>query len=677
MVSGEADWAPNWQWLNRTPYLFSFQNIVLWGTGIALGISAWVAWGWSGWRLLFGRAKATRNIVLFAWVAGYFAFAGGLWVMSMRYYLPLYPALAILAAWMLVEFIQRAQKYKFLAWGFASFAIAFTILWALMFTNIYRNMATFTQASQWVWENLPGDFYMRLDDADETVPLINIPIWNSGVPNDIPLEDAFLAGASRIAAGVPIDVQFTAPESGTISRIYANRLGDPSDLGEERTLQITISTGTESNIVGYGELTSTFDRGDHFIGQPYVIELDEPFVVEAGKTYNIGLELSSGSPLVSAGTIMLNEPWDEAMPAKVCTLPDGITLADDPPSGLNTAQNCNGRDVWHGLFNGDTLELSWEDVQEKRDHMQVLLNQTDSIIIGTNRRYDSQSRNPSRWPMTIRYYEALFSGELGFDLIATFQETFELGPLKISDQNLPTYNSPSWVNEFEPEEAFHVYDHPVVFIFYKNENYSSENTKEILNSVELNRVGSVFGGYNSPTLVNVMERSSLDADNSPSALMFMGDMQEIQSEGGTWSDRFNPNGFLSNNQVIAVLVWWMVIVIFGWAIWPILFMAFPALSDRGFGLAKYLTMLLIGWVLWSLATLRIPLWSRWGVLVSLVVLLVISGYIVSRNRRMFLVYLKARWRLLNVAGNNCLWVVLDDDWCSFDQSRFVAQYIWR
>jgi len=90
--------------------------------------------------------------------------------------------------------------------------------------------------------------------------------------------------------------------------------------------------------------------------------------------------------------------------------------------------------------------------------------------------------------MTLRLYSALFDGSLGFTLEKTFQETFELGPLRVSDQYLPTYTGPKWLNEFEAEEAFHVYDHPVVFIFKKTRAYSKENTEKILDSAPLNRI---------------------------------------------------------------------------------------------------------------------------------------------------------------------------------------------
>src|SRR4029079_11750751 len=139
-----------------------------------------------------------------------------------------------------------------------------------------------------------------------------------------------------------------------------------------------------------------------------------------------------------------------------------------PPSNMSVSDcSAHSIDVWGGQLIPQQLQIYWEDDPNKRSVMQRGLDNSDYLVISTNRRYDSQSRIPYRWPMTMRFYSALFDGSLGFTLEKTFQETYELGPLRVSDQYLPTYTGPKWLNEFEAEEAFHVYDHPAVFIFKK------------------------------------------------------------------------------------------------------------------------------------------------------------------------------------------------------------------
>ena len=212
--------------------------------------------------------------------------------------------------------------------------------------------------------------------------------------------------------------------------------------------------------------------------------------------------------------------------------------------------------------------------------MQTSLDNSDYLVISTNRRYDSQSRIPYRWPMTMRFYDALFNGKLGFEVVKTFQETFELGPLKISDQYLPTYSGPKWLNEFEAEEAFHVYDHPVVFIFRKTAAYSAANTQSILDGVSLNKIDtaqqlyacpdvsreSTSGYYCDPTLAGVMPLYSVPASAAPTMLQFPPDLAKVQYEGGTWSERFHSGTVINTQPIITILGWWFTIMIFGWAV---------------------------------------------------------------------------------------------------------------
>src|SRR5690606_40774504 len=120
-----------------------------------------------------------------------------------------------------------------------------------------------------------------------------------------------------------------------------------------------------------------------------------------------------------------------------------------------------------------------------------------------------------------------------------------LGPLHVSDQYLPIYDAPRWLNEFEAEEAFHVYDHPAVMVFHKTAAFNSEHMRDILYSVPLNRIEDVASAYNCPALpdlaacdagmVGVIPWYSLPADKAPTQLQLTPDMRATQYENGTWS----------------------------------------------------------------------------------------------------------------------------------------------
>ncbi len=145
----------NWEWVGRTPYLFPLQNMVLWGMGLPLGIAAWGGFLWAAWRLL--RRREATNLLLLAWIAFYFLFWGRQFNQTMRYFLPIYPSLVLLAAYALNELWQlRPQRRRsmtscaagprglgrsvpvLLRATVVGVAVS-TVLWALAFTNIYRH----------------------------------------------------------------------------------------------------------------------------------------------------------------------------------------------------------------------------------------------------------------------------------------------------------------------------------------------------------------------------------------------------------------------------------------------------------------------------------------------------------------------------------------------------------
>lgn len=669
LISGRAEMPPNWQWVGRAEYFYPWWNMVMWGMGLPFGLAGWLSWGWAGYRLVRMRVGGLTNITLFIWILGYFLVFGRQWVTSMRYFLPLYPALAVLAGWGLLELARRAQHWpvrRSAAYTLMGAVMALTVVWGLMFSNVYRSMFTVAQAGHWVWEQVSGDFSMRVDGSGPDVPLMNI-----GLANGYGQDRDLVNQATRFENGQYYTLDVVAPIDGLVSTVFAPHLGDPFDDDAPESLRVTIGDPTTGAVLSQGLLVDNLVRETNIVGESYQIPLEPALVVEAGRHYSFKVEVVEGGPVISSGETMAWEgDWDEVVPPKTCPFPEGITLADNPPSGLSDIR-CNGRDVWGSLVNGYKLQIIYDDIPAKLELMQETLDNTDYIIIGTNRRYDSQNRLPGRWPMTMRYYDALFSGELGYDLVATFEETYEFGPLKFSDQYLPTYDAPQWLNELEAEEAFHVYDHPVVYLFRKNATrYTPANTADILGEVPLNTVNTFLPASNgltglncpdgdidvnyycNPLIVGVAPLKaegveySLSADQAPTAIRLTEDMLEAQTEGGTWSNRFDSDSLLNTQPVLTVLVWWLAMMAFGWAIWPLLFIAFPGLADRGYGFAKFTGMFVTGWLAWLVASAQIPVWSQGGIAFALLLVVLASVWAVRQSRGEFIAYVREHSRRL-------------------------------
>jgi hypothetical protein len=95
-ASGDVDFPPALQWARR-PIWFAWQNMVLWGMGLPLGLFAWAGFLWIGWRMVRGEWR--EHILIWGWTGIIFTWQSLIFNPSMRYQMPVYPTLAIFAAW--------------------------------------------------------------------------------------------------------------------------------------------------------------------------------------------------------------------------------------------------------------------------------------------------------------------------------------------------------------------------------------------------------------------------------------------------------------------------------------------------------------------------------------------------------------------------------------------------
>lgn len=454
---------------------------------------------------------------------------------------------------------------------------------------------------------------------------------------------------------------FTANATGEINAVILPHVSDPFGDADPETVSVKLCEEAfdEDLQISYcvrevlGEATGDFNTADdgHLLYGPSVtLQLEEPFAVEAGQSYQ--LTLGTNDLLGIGGSAVAHEgPWDDPMPTPVCPVPIGMTYSKDLPSGLCRLDTAS-INLYDAYYIGIEMVQAREDDEEKRRVILDTLNQADFLTISSNRFYDSFVRIPTRWPMSNDYYEALFSGELGFELVETFTSYATIGPIEWKDQVLPSDDLPDWLNEFEAEEAYHVYTHPTTFLFHKTPEYSPERAAEILD-VNLRRVENVSGDFFGVDIqpVNIITWPSKEASQSPTAFQFTEEQEAIQREGGTWSKLFNRDAFYNQNQVLSVVVWWIMMIAVGWLVFPLLFYILPGLPDRGFGVSKLVAWLLVAWVAWFASSLQIQLWNRNGLIGLLLTLILFSQWLGYRRRLELLTFIKQRWKhLLVVEG---------------------------
>ncbi|HYP58885.1 MAG TPA: DUF2298 domain-containing protein, partial [Thermomicrobiales bacterium] len=200
---------------------------------------------------------------------------------------------------------------------------------------------------------------------------------------------------------------------------------------------------------------------------------------------------------------------------------------------------------------------------------------------------ESVRQSPWRYPVQIRYYDLLTSGQLGFTLAADFHTEPKIGPLKFDD----SLADESWVN----------YDHPRVLIFKKGALIDQDTYQTLMTpAIDSNWT---------PTRLNEHAKT-LMLDEPVGQLPVVGDFR--------WSERW------THNSAVALGVWIVLLALFGvigrqWSR-----LLFPRFPDGGAGMSRVLTLIIAGWLLWFLASLKIVAFEVWWCWAALAVIAAIG-----------------------------------------------------
>jgi YYY domain-containing protein len=586
---GVSGYPPADQWADRPAIVFPLVNIVLWGMGLPLGLAGCAGFLWAAWRIFRGRDWEKLILpVLFA--GGMFLFLGTRWVMSVRYFLVLYPFLCLLAAWALMELWSlTAGRRKWLRWlsGAAlALVVLGTLAWAWGFTSIYRTENTRVQASRWIFQNIPAPFTLKMQLPD-------------GGQHQEPIP--FLFFADQSIGQEPIALAFYPRQTGTLEGITLGFVRDSSGAGDSMLHVAIAAESADGEVLAETDLaippTGEDPRGQSISGSLGPVELKQ------GVRYNLIVYAASGGPFTVQGSRISDETWDESLPLRI-----------------------DERDGFSGLYTGIPEEMQWPDVAEKRQMLLDTLDQADYIVLPSQRRLWSACRLPAAYPMTLEYYRALFDGRLGFELVAQFQSPIVIGPLQVSDlaataawgrqPSLPVFN----LNPLSAEEAFSVYDHAPVWIFRKRADFQLDRARAILAAVDLTAVGPQDASKSGGILTG---------------LILSTESQASQQSGGTWSQMFSYDWLWNQYPGLAAAMWWLWAMLTGWAAFPLMRRIFRGLPDEGYSLAKIAGWLLVTWAVWWLAHMQVPF--AWTTIAAVWAgFLALGGFFAWRDR--------AQWR---------------------------------
>jgi YYY domain-containing protein len=552
--NADLNWALQWA---RRNHLYSFQNITVWGLGLPLGILAWAGFLWMGWRMLKGEWR--QHILLWSWTGIYFLWQSLQYNPTMRYQLPIYPLLAMMAAWVVFDWarphlpdLKRLNWRAILAATAGFLVLGATAAYAYAFSRIYARPETRIAASDWIYQNVPGPINLQVQTLDGTSYHQPLPFSYDAV----------------IQSGVPYQMVFMSQSEGVLTSILLGHVVDSSASGRQ-TLRVVLSSASDpqpEQVLTDLAVTADFTPRGDLRGDPVTLTLASPVSLTRGVTYYLQIETSGGA-LTLVGAAIANETdYDYPLPFRTATY-----------------------DAFGGIYRGGlNLQVYWDDNTDKMVRFQSVLDEADYIFIPTNHQYAQITRLPERYPLTTEYYRQLvgcpadkeiiwcyrvaepgmFHGNLGFDLVATFESYPTIGPLVINDQTA--------------EEAFTFYDHPKVLIYKKNADYSPAIVQSVLGKVDTSHAIHLTPGQ---------------ADNYKS-LMLPAEQLTIQQAGGTWSDLFNRDALYNRYPALGLVLWYMVIFALGLFVYPLVRAAFPGLADHGYPLARIVGLLLWAWLAW-------------------------------------------------------------------------------
>jgi len=654
-ASGDQDLPFAHQWTDRWPIVFPWVNMVVWGMGLPLGLA-----GWSGWLLGFiemiRRSNWERHCLPMAWITGVFLYHGIQFSPSMRYFLQIYPFLALMAAYLLVKVwdaasetrrqgdretrgledvqiissdtlslrprVPASPRLRVLAQLGAALLVLVVVvgtgLWAYAFTRIYTRPVSRVEASRWIYDYIPSAATVQLETDDNPTAQTQVIL-----PTTIQYR----------TDGPPIVGTFSLRAPAKLTGISLNYVSDPARAALPRTFEVVVSQDPAGQIVsGKGQATVMLASA----GNGHESRVEIPIAgqaLSAKTTYYVTIRLSSGPPAQGRSSRLGNEHWDDGLPLRL-----------------------DGRDGG-SMYAGVTFENYAEDEPRKLDLMLGWLDQADYIFLTSNRLYDSIPRLPMRYPMTTRYYQALFDGRLGFEKIKEFTSYPNLGSIQFPDQGA--------------EEAFSVYDHPKVTLFQKTPAYSREQARVLLaEGIEWDQIRRlwpkmvneerwrarlqripVVGGVLAQVLVRpktgpgAPPRPPAKPDSTHSLMLSSADWQ-AQRQGGTWSSLFDRASAINQSPVLGLLVWLLVIEGLGWLAFPIAFVVFRNLAERGAFVAKGLGLLLIAYAAWLAGSLRVLPFGRGTLIIMVGLMGLVSGVIVYRQWSQLVTFIRRQRRLL-------------------------------
>ncbi|MBN1313355.1 MAG: glycosyltransferase family 39 protein [Anaerolineae bacterium] len=183
-------------------------------------------------------------------------------------------------------------------------------------------------------------------------------------------------------------------------------------------------------------------------------------------------------------------PWVAASRWSYQSMPPGTRVAVEQDDALPLDITLDGQ-LRLGEKHVETCTLTPfaepDDETKLNEHLRCLAG-AEYLIVASSRHYGVIPRLDERYPLTAAYYRALFGGELGFELTRTFERPPTLLGWSLVDDPFRRAGLPNplggWgdraINLGLADEAFTLYDHPLVLVFRNQGRFSAERMRDVV-----------------------------------------------------------------------------------------------------------------------------------------------------------------------------------------------------
>jgi YYY domain-containing protein len=576
MVQGTADFPFTRQYRGTLPYLYFIEQQIRWGIGWPLGILAFVGLAWALLKFVIGRGE-DGEIIILSWIVPYFGLTGLFLAKFMRYMAPVTPLLMVFAAGLV------------------------TALW---YGEVMGRRSREKRA--------------RRESGSEALSVDDSPRPDAATPPEPGLSSLASSSEALPVDDSPRPDAATPPEPGLSSPASSSEA-----LSVDDSPRPDAATPPEP---GLSSLANNREYAPHF-----ATTLRRALAIAIAAVALLGAIFWSLAYV--NGVYNNTHPWIKASQWIYANVPDGSTVAweqwdDSLPYDLPKANSSRAR---YNFIDWGPFE---EDRAEKFEWLKSTLRAADYLVLSSNRIYGAVDNLPDRYPLTNRYYELLFAGQLGYELA-------------LKEENRPNLLGSEFDDE-HADESFTLYDHPTVHVFRKVRDLDGAEWDALLGD---SWEGAKPWYVGEPLLISrVFALFSDEAEQPASSEPGPGEgrsllLEQPLDELPVVQD-FRWNRVASQSPILATLVWWLAISLIGLVTWPMTFALLTNLRDRGFLLSRSLGWLVVGWIVWLVASLRFGHNSLPFIAAAVIGMAVVSTVVWRRNRSEMGSFVRAHKRIL-------------------------------